>query len=384
MRQASAERGRVLAVAERLRERRGEIEEAVLLRVMAVADLPTGVGPEYAQGLRAALSAALEHGITAVERTEEDVSPVPVTLLAQARLAAASGVPVEVVLRRYVAGQALLGDFVVQEADGVPAQELKRLLRRLAAALDGSLAAVSNAYVEERERRARSVGRRRIERIERLLAGEPVDASDLGYELECNHLGLVATGPNAEQQAVEIAGALEARSLSIPRDQGAIWAWLGSRQPLDPERVRRAVTEAFTPGHAVAIGEPAEGLAGWRLSHRQAAVAIAVAQCGEKKVVRYREVALLASAFQDELLAGSLRRLYLDPLGGERDGGKMLRQTLRAYFQAGQNVSSTAAALSVNRGTVAKRLRVTEERIGTPLASCAVALSIALRLDELQ
>ncbi len=136
----------------------------------------------------------------------------------------------------------------------------------------------------------------------------------------------------------------------------------------------------------MAIGEPAAGLAGWRLTHRQARAALAVAVRGRRPVVRYADVAILATVLRDDLLAGSLRRLYLEPLEDRRDRGETLRRTLRAWFAAGRNVSMAAAALGVSRQAVARRLRAAEERIGRPLDACDLELDAALRfaaLDEL-
>ena len=99
--------------------------------------------------------------------------------------------------------------------------------------------------------------------------------------------------------------------------------------------------------------------------------------------MRYGDVALLVSALQDELLVSSLHRLYLEPLEAERDGGKALRETLRAYFAAGRNVSSAGAALGVNRNTVANRLRAVEAAIGRPISSRAAEVEIALRLADI-
>ena len=86
---------------------------------------------------------------------------------------------------------------------------------------------------------------------------------------------------------------------------------------------------------------------------------------------------------QDDLLATSLHQLYLEPLEGERDGGKVARETLRAYFAAERNVSSAAAALGVNRNTVTSRLRAIEATVGRSLAFCGSELEAALRLAEL-
>jgi DNA-binding PucR family transcriptional regulator len=99
-------------------------------------------------------------------------------------------------------------------------------------------------------------------------------------------------------------------------------------------------------------------------------------------VIRYSEVALAATVLQDDLLASSLRQLYLDPLAEERDGGQCLRETLRAYLAAGGNASSAAAALGVHRRTVTSRLITIEERIGRPVDDATAELETALQLHE--
>jgi DNA-binding PucR family transcriptional regulator len=100
-------------------------------------------------------------------------------------------------------------------------------------------------------------------------------------------------------------------------------------------------------------------------------------------VVRYADVALLASMLRDELLVTSLRELYLDPLEEERDGGAVARQTLKAYVAAERNVSSAAAALGVSRRTVGNRLRMIERRLNRPLPAMIAAIEAALHLDAL-
>jgi len=98
-------------------------------------------------------------------------------------------------------------------------------------------------------------------------------------------------------------------------------------------------------------------------------------------VARYADVAIEAATLRDDLLAKSLRQLYLEPLEQMRDGGKDARETLRAYFAAERNVSSTAAALGVDRRTVRNRIRAIEELLGRPLNVIAADLEIALRSD---
>jgi DNA-binding PucR family transcriptional regulator len=133
----------------------------------------------------------------------------------------------------------------------------------------------------------------------------------------------------------------------------------------------------------LSAGEPGQGIDGWRLSHRQAKAALPIALRGREDFIRYGDVALIASLLRDDLLATSLRELYLKPLAKERDRGKVCGETLRAYFASGRNVSSAAAVLGVNRNTITNRLRTVEEAIGRPLSSCETEIESALQLQDL-
>jgi hypothetical protein len=380
---ARRERAGVL-LADRLRRRRAEIEEAVLTRVYAVSEPPRGAEPEYLDGLRGAVWASIEYGLAGIERGERAAPPLPEVLLAQARLAARSAVSLDTVLRRYLAGHALLEDFLIEEAQSrLGPKALAGLLRSQATLADRLLAAVSAAYSEEAARRPESTEQRRAERVERLLAGEPLDTADLGYELGAHHLGILAAGPGAREEVMALTRSTGTRCLAVRREEGALWAWLGSSQCFDPVQLDQIAALELPQGLSLAFGEPGEGIAGWRLTHRQARAALGVSMRKPGAPTRYREVALLASIMQDELLAASLRALYLEPLERQRDGGVSLRETLIAYFAADCNVSSAAAALGVTRHTVTNRLRMTEELLGRALHTCAVELEAALRLQEL-
>jgi diguanylate cyclase with GGDEF domain/PucR-like helix-turn-helix protein len=378
------------ALVERLRGRREEIEQAVLTRAYAVSETSSDpvelerLDPTYLQGLRTTTAAAIDYALTVIEQGEEQASTPPAALLAQARLAARSRVGLDTVLRRYSAGYVLLSDFLLQEAErgGLRGADLQRLLRSQAA-LDRLLAALSEEYMRAERERPTTSEQRRTERIERLLAGELVDVSDVHYAFEGHHLALIARGREAQDILHELANALDCCLLTASPGEDALWAWLGARTQPDPEALRRHVSANWPAGAALAIGEPGEGLPGWRLSHRQAKAALSVADRSSEPFTRYADVALLAAVLQDDLLATSLRKLYLEPLEAERDGGKVAKETLRAYFAAGQNVSSAAAALGINRNTVASRLRAIDAAIGYPPSSCDPELEVALRLDEL-
>ena len=172
----------------------------------------------------------------------------------------------------------------------------------------------------------------------------------------------------------DLGGSFDCRVLVVPPGEGAVWAWLGARRRLDPAELEGLAAEDWPPRVSLAIGEPGQGLAGWRLTHQQALAALPVALRSGQTVVRYTDVALLASILQDDLLAASLRELYLDPLSDERDGGETLRRTLRAYISSERNLTSAAAALGVSRRTVANRLRSVETKIGRSLNAAMPSL----------
>ncbi|HUC08093.1 MAG TPA: helix-turn-helix domain-containing protein [Solirubrobacterales bacterium] len=374
-----------VAVAEGLRARRAEIEEAILTRVYTLADPPKFADTDYDRGLRTAVAVAIDHGIAMIEVGPDQIPPPPIALLAQARLAARAAVGLDTVLRRYLAGFNLLSDFLVGEAaeGAIDRGELKRTLRSLAAGLDRLIAAVSDDYFRETHCLRGSLEPRRASRVEGLLRGELVDTADLDYPFHGYHLGMVVVGGGAAERMQVLASALNCRLLTLCRDDGAMWAWLGGR-------TRVTASDLGHPGHGVqfsgltlSIGEPGRGFAGWRLSHRQARAALQIAMRSAKPLTAYADVALLASVLENDLLATSLREMYLGPLARAREGGAALRETLRAYFAAERNVSSAAAALGVSRQTVINRLQATEERFERLLSSCAAEVEVALSLEEM-
>jgi hypothetical protein len=369
-----------------LEARRPEIEQAALTRIGAIRSPDDS--PKAVQGvaLRKGIDAALDCTFAVLNAGGVDDPPVPSVLLAQARLAARGGLQLDTLLRRYFAGHTLFCDFIVDEGaslDRLDSDDLKRLLRDQAELCDRLLAAASEEYARERRRRFRSVDRRRTELVERLLAGQLPDASRLDYEFDGNHLGMIASGSGACKAIRELAAILDRRQLSVSPAEGTVWAWLGGRHPIDAEEVQRVVSSRWPTQLSLAMGEPGQGMTGWRLSHRQARAAHTIALRSREPLVRYVDVALLATSLQDDLLTTSLRCRYLEPLERERDGGVIAKETLRAYFATDRNISSAAAALGVNRNTISSRLRAIETAIGRPLASCGPELETALRIAEL-
>ncbi|HXS32766.1 MAG TPA: helix-turn-helix domain-containing protein [Solirubrobacterales bacterium] len=370
----------------RLGARQPELEQAILNRVYAVFQPPPTVGPEYRDGLLGAVSAALDYAIAGVQAGDAPSTPIPVALLAQARLAARNGISLDTVIRRYVAGSALFEACLVEEvtSDGhVPGTEVRRLLAIQATLLDHLLGAVSEEYALEQQRLSTTHKQGRASLVEGLLEGKLLDATELAYDFDNYNLGVVAVGPGSEQILRRLFAPVDARVLVISPADATAWAWLGSRRRPDIGELLRIVASGQSAKVCVALGEPAKGLSGWRLTHRQAAAALSVAQLRGDRLVRYADVLLLSAMLQDNLSLTALREIYLAPLESGRAGGEVSRQTLRAYFASGRHVSSAAAVLGVSRQTVNSRLRAIEGRLGHSLDTCAVELEVALRVEGL-
>jgi GGDEF-like domain/PucR C-terminal helix-turn-helix domain len=375
-------------LAARVRARRGELEEAIIARFRDVGfDPAAGEDAEYVAGARAAVAEAVDYGLMVIEQGDEWFGSIPPAAVAQARRAARNSVSLDRVLLRYNAGHSLVEDFVMQEAEesdfSSERAALRHVLRTQGALLDHFTASIANEYQHEIERVAHSPELRRIEHVQRLLAGAPVDASELGYDFDAEHLGLIAMGPRAGDTVRGLAAGLGRHLLSVSRSDETVWAWLGGDRTLPAEDIERLMSGKQAVGVSLAIGSPARGIEGWRLTHRQAQAAMLVVLRRPQKVTRYADVALLAAVLRDRELARSLVAIHLSPLEDQKDGGAVSKATLRAYFTAGCNAATAAAALAVDRHTVERRLHTVETRIGRPLHTCHAELEVALRLEQL-
>jgi hypothetical protein len=362
-----------------------EIEDSIFGRVRTLAETAGVEDPEYVAGLRATITESLDFALAHIENGDDWTGPIPSTAAEQARRSARAGVRLDTVLRRYAAGDRLLGDFIMDEADCFSSQALRQILRAHGPQVDRLMAAVATEYMDEVARMKRSPTQRLAERVQRLVAGEsPGDVGGLEYTFDAWHLGMIVKGPEAEAGIRALASDLDSRVLVVPRGSGIVWAWLGARRPVAVPDVERLLSTGIAGDSQMAVGEPRSGLEGWRLTHREAQAAQEVMLRKPQRLTRARDVILLAAVLRDEALAKSLFETYLAPLEGHGDSGAVLRETLRAYFSAGLNAATAAAALAVDRHTVQRRLRKVEEALGRLLPDCHAELVVALGLDELE
>jgi hypothetical protein len=367
----------------RLRQRTSEIETAIFARISALSEPVESGDPEYIVGLRAAVGETVEYGITSIERGAEWTPPPPTVVAVQAQRAARNGVSLDTVLRRYAAGDRIVGEFIVEEADRLPGQAVGQVMKARGPLVDGLMAYAATQYMREMERLTRSPEQRQGELVEKLLAGEAgVDPTELDYEFGGWHLGMIVSGESPLAAVRAAARDLNRPALVISRGTRTAWAWLGGRR-LDLDEMRRPLEAGGLAGVSLAVGEPRLGFEGWRLTHEEALAGFQVMLRKPQRLVRGTDVLLLAAMLRDPVLAKSLLRTYLAPLDEHGDSGAVLRETLRAYFASDRNAATAAAVLEVDRHTVQRRLRKVEESLGRLLSECHLKLEVALALEEI-
>jgi hypothetical protein len=343
------------------------------------------VDPEYRLGLKGSISIALEYGIQCIEASERTMPPVPTALYAQARFAARSGVSVGTVIGRYVSGFHLIQTYMeeVIESEQLSGMKALKEIRRMSSlVIDQLVVEIAEHHADETRKQVVSPEATRIRLIRKQLAGEPIDASQLNYDFDGFHVGVVASGLGATTAIKGLADAMDCIELIVEPTDTTVWAWLGKRTAPDIDRIEKLVSRHWPSVDAVAIGEIGEGLAGWRLTYHQAIGGLLVS-LRRGGFFRYGDDPILATLLGNPLLEESIRQLYLAPLWDRSDAEKLC-ETLSAYFMAKRNSASAGSALGVKRQTVAHRLKQVEGALGCSLADRGSEIEVALRLAALQ
>jgi hypothetical protein len=363
---------------ERLAARADQVEEGIVAAAVGVG-LTTEGEAEGRERLRGAAKELVAMIGEVIEEGARWTPKLPPAVAAEVRGLARIGVGLEAVMRGYYATSALCFEFASSEGTKLPEGTLSYLIAIQGWHGDALLAIVADEFNDEVARLERTPSaRRRADQVRRLLAGELVEAPDLDYELDGWHVGLVVLGGEGEAAMRRPAERLGCRLLTVAQGAEVTWAWLGSERPVAlAELERTAPIERLR----MTCGETREGLAGWRLSHREAAAAVEVMRHGDRHFVRCADVALEAGVLREEALHRALVDTYLRPLGEGREG-RTLRDTLRAYLACDLNAASAAASLAVDRHTIQRRLRRVEELIGRSPQACRAELEVALRVGE--
>jgi hypothetical protein len=370
-------------LAQRLRAKLPEIENAIFARVREIGESVGDEDPAYLADLKSAMKAGLDFAFECIERGIDPSTPLPPEVARQARRAARRGVRLDTVLRRCAAGNNLLEGFIVAEGGSVPVDVLRQVLGAQGPQVDRVMELIVAEYHDELRRLQRSSAQKQDERVLRLLAADDLSGSaGVEYDFDGWHVGMILVGEAPKLTARVLAEKLGCASLQVSRDEETVWLWLTSKHGHTRD-LERFLVETTPPGVSVATGESRQGLGGWRLTHREAQVALQILLRKPRKVMRGRDVVLVAGVLRDETLVRSLLDNYLAPLERHGDSGQAIFETLRAYFSSGGNAAAAAASIGITRQTVQRRIRTAEECIGQPLPRCQAALEVALAIEDL-
>ncbi len=373
----------------RLWECREQIERAILSHIREHFDAPILTEDAVcARGLRRAAGAMVEYGISGVEQGETEGIRVPGIALAQARGAVRAQIDLATILRCYIAGYALFEGFMGHTAEdlGLTGQQFSFCWphQRQVELMDRLVLEIAGAYEAELARTEHSTELQRLAPLRRLLAGETVDSVELGCDLDCWHLAVIAIGSGSQRALRAVQARLGISTLVVCAEPQVVWAWFSSHRQVKHGDLERVLYEVLPTDTFLAAGEPGRGVDGWRLSHRQAQAAMRVVLHRPSLLTRYADVMLLATALQDEVLARSLTDVYLVPLGKpDSNQGTSARTTLRVYFKAGESAALAARELKISPKTVMRHLHSIEQLLGRALSACRAEVKVALILEEL-
>ncbi len=371
-----------------LRSRGTEVAQAIHASIpTSVSDSAVDHVAEYQAGRAAAVAAIVEYSLDAIERGGE-WGPIPQALAAQARRAARVGVRPGMLVRSYLAGHRRFMNFIVEEIKESSYTDHEAVLEHLRGAYhslqEHIIASVEREYDQECERVARSPEQRRIKLVQRLLI-EDVDLADLrelDYEvLSSWHLGVIATGAEGEEILECLKAGLECELLCVPNSDGTVWAWLGGKAKLTVAEFKRLFSANGHADASLAIGEPGSGLKGWRQTHQEAQVALLIARCEPRGLIRCADALPVVAASQNEAIIRMFETIYVLPLNKLHKRGQPARKALSAYFKHGRNAATAGQAIGVSRRTVENYLDKARKVLGDPLNM--TGLEIALRLEEL-
>lgn len=392
--------------AERLREDITDVSDRVSERLSAdVGDL--GDAPELAREVSAAVRDSvlgwleyMRHGQTTGTIA---LPPATTSLIHTFVLRGASS---ELLLRLYRLGHGLVFREWMQalRAEELSAELMDDLVSRSLdlsfAYVDSISIQISESYAQQRARLVRSADAARAETARAIVAGETVDAESasrtLGYELQRWHVGMVLWADpdladedpisRIDRLATALAEALGAgKPLLVPVGRSLSWAWCGATQPPSQEVLAAlARVPDVWPGLHAAVGDPADGPAGFADTHAEAIEAHRVATLGGEagRLTLYPNVDLVSLLTADLNRAQRFMRAELGTLATADDATLRLRATLRAYLDEGRSFVATARRLGVHENTVKYRVRQCEEALGHPVGERTFRLAAALLLAD--
>jgi hypothetical protein len=355
--------------------------------------------PQDYEITRLSAVAVIDRIISGLEAGQEPRTiPAPSEVLEYSRTFARRKMPLSAVQRSYhlghawfshqwsVAMGALLSD-AAQVRDAITSLSLYFFVY-----VDTVTSAIADEYVAELVRWTHSSDARRLRVVQEILNNSSTLSTEhvsreLDWSVTVPHVALLAwsTDPSGETKLDDFYRALaKDREHSVvrvrPDDSSELWMWLHVAAPLDAKFLdKRAAGRDIN----LAIGDPANGLDGFRRTFDQARRVrrlAALPTAPKKRTWLYRDHQLAVLAVADVSSAESFIRDQLGQLIADDEGTMTVRHAIEVFLDSEMNRVRAANALHVHRNTLAYRLDRAAELRGRPLTEEWVELATALNL----
>ncbi|WP_082981675.1 PucR family transcriptional regulator [Mycolicibacterium mucogenicum] len=348
-----------------------------------------------------AFFAAARHGISI------DLLHAPAAAIEHARRLAQRDISANVLVRSYRLGHQAVLKAVLQEiraADLEPqlALDVFDVMSTISFNyIDRISQEVVEVYQHARESWLENRNSVRITEIRELLAGGDVDVDAatvaIRYPLQRTHLAVVLWCDDSEDRLAEMERLIQQFAASIGAadsplfisvDRATAWAWVAVPAAVIGEAVTWLGSLVPADGPYVAAGTPQSGVAGFRLSHRQAedARVVAVASGSQRRrftAFGHRGIALAALLGSNVEALSAWATEVLGPLACSTDGDQRLRETLQAFLKAGGSNKAAAEELHLHTNSVKYRVQRAIERRGRPIEDDRLDVEVALLLCSL-
>jgi sugar diacid utilization regulator len=310
---------------------------------------------------------------------------------------AAQGVPLGEFLTFFLVGLTRAWEHLIASAGDDPRLR-DQLLERVAAVISNQtqlMTALTEAYVEERERRSRFREQDLDDFVHLLLAEEAVQsvlearARTLGIALDEPRtiaifglpvpIGNEGTSVGPDDVRRSLAAGIPAANIWVGRSREGFVALLPEGP--EPRALAAAAEGLFGEDGRVGVGSPGRDVDGLRRSAREAlrALRIGMVLGGSEPVQVYANVAVLDLVGIDSARAEEFMRDVLGPLIATGVSPTYL-ETLRQLSANNYIIKLAAAALSVHPHTLSYRVRQIRQRFGFDLDDPEVRLRVQLAL----
>jgi DNA-binding PucR family transcriptional regulator len=400
-------RARITAVATVLGAQMDEVTDVLYTGLAEGIEELKGDAP-ILELLRASIASNLET-LVDIMRYEIAVDEVSTPPAAEeyARRLAQRGISSLALVRAYRLGQQLLlawsfEEIARQEEDSQVAYAAAEAITDLTFNYVDSISEqVVHEYETEREKWLANRNTVRAAVLKELVAGDPVDVataeSALSYRLRQRHLGVLVWSSDSatstgtlrqlERLLLQLGKAAGATSqpLFYPTDRSTAWGWIPlgrSQEELTLGSLQEVLERADAGLHA-AVGTPAAGAPGFRITHVEATRAQQVALAARSSALRltaFTDPEVRAAAMLASDLDGA-RRLVAKSLGdlaADTEGALRLRDTLMVFLAEKGSYTATAERIHLHKNTVKYRVDKAVEGRGRPLDDERLELELAL------